>query len=181
MPAWRQLGARDGFEVAFPRDGGYDGHVSAVEDGWAWAVEYSIELRPDGTTSAARVRCRDANGVREVAIEADGAGGWTVDGVPAPDVEGCLDVDLEASALTNAFPVARLRPAVGEDAQAPAAWVRVPDLRIERLEQRYARVAEREYDYEAPDLQFACRLVYGDDGLIVDYPGLAARHDVTAL
>jgi hypothetical protein len=122
------------------------------------------------------VRCRDADGVREVAIERDGAGDWTVDGAPAPHVAGCLDVDLEASALTNAFPVARLALATGEEAQAPAAWVRVPDLRVERLEQRYARVAEHEYDYEAPDLPFACRLVYGDDGFIVDYPGIAVRH-----
>ena len=162
--------------MAFARDGGFDGHVSAVEDGRAWAVEYSIELRPDGTTRSARVRCRDADGLHEVAIEADGAGGWTVDGAPAPHVEGCLDVDLEASALTNAFPVARMRLAVGAEAQAPAAYVRVPDLRVERLEQRYERVAEREYDYEAPAFGFACRLVYGDDGLVLDYPGIAERH-----
>jgi uncharacterized protein len=149
--------------------------VSAVEEGRAWAVEYSIELRSDWTTRAARVRCVDADGVHEVAIEADGAGGWTVDGAPAPHVEGCLDVDLEASVLTNAFPVARMRLALGAEAQAPAAYVRVPDLRVERLEQRYARVAEREYDYESPAFGFACRLVYADDGLVLDYPGIAER------
>jgi hypothetical protein len=121
------------------------------------------------------VRCRDARGVRAVAIDSDGAGGWIVDGAPAPRLAGCLDVDLEASVLTNAFPVARLALAQDEGAQAPAAWVRVPDLRVERLEQRYARVAEREYDYEAPELEFGCRLEYGDDGLIADYPGLARR------
>ena len=54
--------------------------------------------------------------------------------------------------------------------------MRVPDLRVERLEQRYARVAEREYDYEAPAFEFACRLVYGEDGLVLDYPGIAERH-----
>jgi hypothetical protein len=122
------------------------------------------------------VRCRDADGVHEVAIEADGEGGWTVDGAPAPHVAGCLDVDLEASALTNAFPVARLRLAPGAQAQAPAAYVRVPDLRVERLEQRYERVAGREYDYDSPAFEFACRLVYGDDGLVLDYPGIAVRH-----
>ena len=149
--------------------------MSAVEDGRAWAVEYAIELRPDGTTAAARVRCRDAGGARAVAVDGDGAGGWTVDGAPAPQLAGCLDVDLEASVLTNAFPVARLALAQGLAAQAPAAGVRVPDLRVERLEQRYARVAEREYDYEAPELEFGCRLVYGDDGLIAEYPRLAVR------
>ena len=32
------------------RERGFDGHVSAVDDGRAWAIEYSIELRPDWTT-----------------------------------------------------------------------------------------------------------------------------------
>ena len=177
MPAaWRHLGARDGFEVAFARAGGFDGHVSAVEDGRAWGIEYSIELRPDWTTRSARIRFRDSDGVRETAIEADGAGGWSVDGAPAPQVAGCLDVDLEASALTNAFPVARLALAPGEEAQAPAAYVRLHDLRVERLEQRYVRVASNAYDYDAPAFEFACRLVYGDDGLVLDYPGIAVRH-----
>jgi uncharacterized protein len=175
--AWRHVGAGDGFEVAFGRDGGFDGHVSAVEDGLAFALEYSIELRPDWTTRSARVRCRSAAGVAEVAIDADGAGGWTVDGAPAPHVAGCLDVDLEASALTNAFPVARLRLAHGAGAQAPAAYVRVPDMRVERLEQRYVRVGEHEYDYESPAFGFECRLVYDADGFVRDYPGIAVRHD----
>ena len=56
----------------------------------------------------------------------------------------------------------------------------MPDLRVERLEQRYVRVAEREYDYEAPAFEFACRLVYGDDGLVLDYPGIAERHGGSA-
>ncbi|MGH3013412.1 MAG: putative glycolipid-binding domain-containing protein [Gaiellaceae bacterium] len=131
------------------------------------------------TTRSAHVVGRSCSGAHEVRLEADGAGGWTIDGAPAPELAGCLDVDLEASAFTNTLPVNRLRLGVGERAEAPAAYVRAVDLRVERLEQRYARVeddgAGSRYDYEAPDLQFACRIVYDRFGLVLDYPGIAVR------
>jgi hypothetical protein len=49
-------------------------------------------------------------------------------------------VDFESSALTNAFPVHRLELQVGEEADAPAAYVRALDLSVERLDQRYVRL-----------------------------------------
>lgn len=38
----------------------------------------------------------------------DGQGRWTVDGEPAPQLDGLIDVDPEASACTNTLPVHRL-------------------------------------------------------------------------
>jgi hypothetical protein len=31
------------------------------------------------------------------------------------------------------------------------------------------------YDYSAPAFEFSCRLVYDESGLVLDYPGIAAR------
>jgi uncharacterized protein len=183
--AWEHRDARAGFEVAFLEpgpDGGrrVEGATSAVEDGAAFVVRYAIALAPDGTTRGARVAGRSAAGRREVHLEADGAGRWRIDGAPAPALDGCLDVDLESSALTNAFPVRRLDLAVGEAADAPAAYVRALDLAVERLEQRYLRLDDGaqgrpRYRYRAPAFAFEAVLVYGADGLVADYPGIARR------
>jgi uncharacterized protein len=62
------------------------------------------------------------------ALEADGAGSWRVGGAPAPHLDGCLDVDLESSSLTNTFSVHRLGLEVGEAADAPAVWGAAPPL-----------------------------------------------------
>jgi hypothetical protein len=181
--AWRHLSARDGFEVLFLNAGpdGYrfDGHSSAVEAGEAWAIRYTLMLDKAWTTRSAHVVGRSAAGTDEVRLAMEGSGEWTVGGQPAPELAGCLDVDLEASAFTNAFPVNRLGLDVGERADAPAAWVRAPDLRVERLDQTYARVSDEagrsRYDYAAPDLDFTCLLVYDEVGLVLEYPGLAVR------
>jgi hypothetical protein len=181
--AWRHVGARDGFEVVFFAATGdgvrIDGHTTAVEDGEPFAVEFAIELDHRWHTRRGQVTGRSARGRRSVALEADGAGTWIVDGQPAPQLDGCLDLDLEASSLTNAFPVGRLRLSPGEAAQAPAAYVRALDLTVDRLEQRYRRTdagtGRERYDYAAPSFDFACELVYDESGLVLEYPGLAER------
>ena len=112
-------------------------------------------------------------------LEADGRGAWRVDGRAAPQLDGCLDVDLESSSLTNAFPMNRLGLEPADAADAPAAYVRALDLAVERLEQRYVRVDDgtgpQRYDYTAPVFDFRCELVYDAAGLVLDYPGIARR------
>ena len=181
--AWRHLDARVGFEVLFPRadEHGvvFEGCSAAVEDGETWSVEYSITLDSQWATRSAHVRGRSTSGAHEVRLARDEDGWWTVDGEPAPELEGCLDVDLEASACTNAFPIRRLALDVGAAADAPAAYVRAPALAVERLEQRYERLDDDDgrtrYWYSAPRFDFEAALVYDEHGLVLDYPGIAAR------
>ncbi|WP_106246612.1 putative glycolipid-binding domain-containing protein [Nonomuraea fuscirosea] len=181
--AWQHLDVRTGFEVVYLRStpGGYrvEGCTTAVEDGDAWVVDYIIELDPGWATRSARLTSRSARGERHLTLETDGAGHWRLDGEPAPWLDGCLDVDLESSALTNAFPVHRLHLDVGAASPAPAAFVRATDLAVERLEQHYARLPDgggrQRYDYAAPVFDVACRLTYDESGLVLDYPGLAVR------
>ena len=181
--AWRLLDAHVGFEVLFPAreaDGyRFEGHSTGVEEGEAWGIRYAVTLDARWVTRSAHVVGRSALGAREVRLEADGTGGWRVDGRSAPELDGCLDVDLEASACTNAFPVNRLGLDVGQRADAPAAYVRALDLRVERLEQSYARLpheGERaRFDYASPGFDFRAELVYDEFGLVLDYPGIAVR------
>ena len=137
------------------------------------------QLDAGWATRSARVWGRASSGLRELSLEADGAGRWRVDDAPAGQLDGCLDVDLESSSLTNAFPVHRLGLEVGEAADAPAAYVRALDLGVERLEQRYRRLEDdggrQRYHYVSPAFDFECELVYDESGLVLDYPGIAVR------
>jgi uncharacterized protein len=183
LAAWRHVGARNGFEVLFvrrERDGHVlEGQAVAVEEGEAWGVRYVVSVDSSWTTRSAHVVSRSTRGSFDTRLEADSAGHWEIDGRPAPALDGCVDVDLEASACTNALPVRRLALGVGESADAPAAYVRATDLRVERLEQRYRRlpddVGRLRFHYVAPAFAYRDVLVYDDFGLVVDYPRLAVR------
>jgi uncharacterized protein len=182
---WHHEGLRLGFEVTYftTAAGGVqaEGTAAGLQGGDTWIVSYRILLDESGRTRMATLTSQSASGRRERLLEADGVGHWSVDGKTTNLLDGCLDVDLEASAMTNALPVRRLALAVGERAAAPAGYVRAQTLAVELLQQTYARVDDRDedgveqYDYEAPSFAFACRLVYDPSGLVLHYPGIARR------
>src|SRR5262245_48741186 len=181
--AWRHLDARVGFEVLFLRHESdryqLDGYVTAVEEGEPWGFRYTLLLDSNWATRSAHIVGRSSRGEHEVQLENDGAGGWRIDGKPMTQLSGCIDLDLEASAATNALPVNRLRLKVGQAADAPAVYVRARDLRVKRLEQRYARIPNdgehSRYDYVAPSFDFRTVLDYDEFGLLLTYPGIAVR------
>jgi uncharacterized protein len=180
---WQHHEARSGFEVAYfqAADSGWviDGTTAAVEDGQTWVVTYRIEVDTAWLTRRAHIGARTLSGSRETRLESDGAGHWLINDSPAPDLDGCLDVDLESSAMTNTLPVHRLDLPTDARADAPAAYVRALDLSVGRLEQTYLRIADQgprhRYDYSAPAFGFTACLVYDENGLVIDYPGIAVR------
>jgi uncharacterized protein len=181
--AWRHRGARAGFEVVYFSAGGdgcrIEGWTTAIEDGATWVVEYAIEVDAAWATRSATIHGRSVAGSASARLESDGNGRWLVDGQLAPGLDGCQDVDLEASAMTNALPVRRMGLPVAAAGDAPAAYVHAVGLAVERLEQTYARTTDQaggqRYDYAAPAFAFAARLVYDESGLVLDYPGIAIR------
>ncbi|MBE1532663.1 putative glycolipid-binding domain-containing protein [Actinomadura algeriensis] len=181
--AWEHRDARAGFEVVRTSrlDGGWRlrGTTTAVEEGRAWAVGYTIDVDEGWCTRRVVVSHPLEDSPARVVLERAEEGRWLVGGRRVPALDGCLDVDLESSAMTNALPVHRLRQAVGDTANVPAVYVRADDLTVGRLEQVYTRVADAEgrerYDYTAPEFGFSARLVYDASGFVLDYPGLAVR------
>jgi uncharacterized protein len=181
--AWQHRDVRDGFEsVLIASEGSgyrFSGHTAAVEDGLTWVVRYAISLDEKWATREAQIWSWSLEGHHHVRLEADGSGQWQVDGTVAPTLDGCLDIDLESSSCTNAFPVHHLKLGVGQSAEASAVYVRVLHLSVERLAQRYTRIdnddTRQRYDYCCPAFDFESRIVYDESGLVLEYPGIAAR------
>jgi hypothetical protein len=181
--AWLHREERSGFEVVYFQsvDGGHliTGCTTALEENQTWIVEYEIRIDPQWRTRYARVRGRSGTGARTTELETDGEGRWDVNGHRESSLDGCLDLDLESSAMTNALPVHRLGLGRDEHADAPAAYLRAVDLGVQRLEQEYVRIdddgARQRYHYTAAAFAFACDLTYDESGLVLDYPGIATR------
>lgn len=180
--AWRHHGLREGFEVVFlstePTGHRFDGHTVAVEGGRPWVVGYRIELNERWVTTSARISGWSPDRRTTIDLASDGSGRWLVDGHDAPELFGCVDVDLESSCCTNTIPVHRLQLALGDSAEPPAVYVRAADLRVQRLAQRYSRTYDAQtprYDYCAPAFEFEASLTYDAAGLVLDYPGIGSR------
>ena len=59
--------------------------------------------------------------------------------------------------------------------RAGAVWVGAPGLELEVLEQTYTRIGVDPYRDEVPATGFSAELTVDDEGLVVDYEGLARR------
>jgi hypothetical protein len=182
--SWNHQGARVGFEVAFFIDlsTGHrvTGHTTANESATLWSVGYDVAVDRAWRTVAVHASNVTAAGRSELTLTRDVGDRWSVNGEVRPELDGCVDVDFESSAVTNTLPIHRVDFGVGVAVNVPAAFVRADDLRVERLEQRYTLVEtnpERlSFHYESSTFGFACDLHYDLAGLVVHYPGIAARH-----
>jgi hypothetical protein len=138
--------------------------VSTAGDGW----RRRLELR------------RDGDGTWKAAAEAEGDLGHDL---PAPGgdagpLAGAVDCDLGLCPLTNTMPVLRhglLRG--GGPVDLAMAWVSVPDLAVFPSPQRYTHLARDGgtalVRFESED--FRADIAFDDDGLVLDYPGIARR------
>ena len=99
-----------------------------VSDGPAGPLQYAVEVDARWRTRRAEV----ADGTGRRVLTTDGAGTWWLGGEPAEHLAGCLDVDVEATPVTNTLPIRR-----NGAGAVMAAWVRVPGPVVEQLEQSY--------------------------------------------
>ncbi len=131
-------------------------------------VRYRVRTDAAWRTRSVEITLLEAR-PRLLRLHHDGDGHWR-DGAGGalPELDGCLDVDLECSPFTNTLPIRRLGLAEGGSADVRAAWVRHPALTVQVLDQRYTRVAESLYRYEALS-GFRVDLEVDADGVVLDY------------
>jgi hypothetical protein len=138
-------------------------------------VRYRVVCDDLWNTRSVHIGVVQGHSKRALRLRPTGGGRWASGGDDVPQHRGCTDVDLGIGASTNTLPIRRLGLAVGQSARIDAAWVRFPDLRLERLPQRYTRLAEDRYRYESLDSGFTADLEVDDLGLVVNYPGWCER------
>ncbi|WP_158598058.1 putative glycolipid-binding domain-containing protein [Noviherbaspirillum saxi] len=97
---------------------------------------------------------------------------WRVGDDIQKNLTGCVDVDLGFTPSTNLIVLNRLALAVGEYADAPAAYLKFPGMRFVTLPQTYHRIGATEYAYEAPTVGYAGTLQVLPSGAVAHYPKL---------
>lgn len=182
--SWKHVGARSGFEIAFfdrvSTGHRLTGRTTAEESAQLWSVGYDVIVDQQWRTVAVTASNLSVDGAHELSLTRGPTGTWIANGEPRPDLDACLDVDFESSAVTNTLPLHRLDFGQGVGLDVPAVFVRADDLRVERLEQRYTFIEATSeqfvFHYESSTFGFACELRYDRAGLVVEYPGIATRH-----
>ena len=178
--AWRRVGPADeGHSIA---------RLEQRPDGWWTAGEevlfapegaigcrFEVELGMDWIPTLITCVALGAHGMARLELRRDSLGRWSTPAGEISELAGCVDVDIAATPLTNTYPIRRYADlALGEARTAPVAWVEVPSLRVERVEQTYTRVGPTQWRYGDPK-HGSFEITVDDDGLVIDYEGFAQR------
>ncbi len=151
------------------------GTILALEEQGPAQADYEVFCDAAWHTRRTVVSLRGAAGERSLRLDVQD-GHWFEDGNEREAVRGCIDVDISWSPSTNTLPIRRLGLEVGErSGPVTAAWVRLPELRLEPLPQEYERLAERRYRYSSRGGAFTAELDVDEDDLVVDYEGIWQR------
>jgi uncharacterized protein len=138
--------------------------LRAAGDGWRRALDLQ----------------RAASGAWSCTTEAEGDLDQPAPGGELAGVRGALDCDLGLSPMTNSMPVLRYRlHEGGGPVDLLMAWVSVPDLAVYPSRQRYAFVRRestaRIVRFQSLDSPFQAEIGVDDDGVVLDYPGIARQ------
>jgi hypothetical protein len=170
-------GCEDGMEHVDvrPADGGLDisGVVIAQEDGTEFGLSYRLKL--DALWRTKEMLLRSTAG-HVLHLESNGQGSWQENGKDRPDLQGCIDIDIQATPLTNTLPIRRLDLETGESMEIRLCYVDVPHLTVSPANQRYSALeAGSLYRFESLESGFTADLPVDEDGFVLDYPGLFKR------
>ncbi|HEV7276427.1 MAG TPA: putative glycolipid-binding domain-containing protein [Devosiaceae bacterium] len=147
--------------------------VIGEQGGYAYGARYELRLDPDWTFRTLRLERTDG---AVVVLQSDGRGHWT-DGENhhLAELEGCIDIDIAATPLTNTLPIRRCRLVHGEPRQFRMAWLPLDTVQPQPDEQIYTRLDDRHCRYLAADGSFEAVLEIDEEGFVVHYPGLFER------
>jgi hypothetical protein len=156
-----------------------------------YRLDYRLLTRRGFVTSRLRVSTRGDGWRRELDLRRSPAGIWSATtlseglGAHAPpavdldSLDGALDCDLGLSPITNTMPVLRHGLLRAGAASCRVAWVFVPDLRVEAVDQRYSYLRTEADETRIVRFEdengFTTEITFDADGFVVFYPELARR------
>jgi hypothetical protein len=158
--------------------GRVDSRVLLVFDDTPLRVEYQLAWDAEWCARELLVRTESSGRVNQLELHGDGRGSWTDgEGVRVSELDGCIDIDISVTPLTNTLPIRRLGLSVDERQEMLVAFVRIPDLTVAPVAQSYKFIevtpAGRRYLYQSSTFQAELNVDRSD--LVVDYATVWTR------
>jgi uncharacterized protein len=178
VPTWNSNYPRVGLEHVFVSAGRADSVLIAIdEDNVPFRLSYQLRWDERGLLRRAELQVNKGSEIRSLSLRVDHAGCWKgKHGEHLPHLEGCVDIDIWPTPLTNSFPIWRSQLQLGERQEFRMAWVSAPALTVEVKPQAYTRLEARRYLFESLDgTGFTATLPVDEDGFVLDYPELFSR------
>jgi hypothetical protein len=153
--------------------------LHVLPEGVTW-VQYKVGTDQAGHARHTCVTVEFEGQSNHITLRRESDGTWSDQAGPRPDLNGCTDVDISTSPLTNTLPIRRLDLADGKIADLRVAYIDVPSLQVTAEHQRYTALwhEARTAGYRYESGSFRADLTVDEHGLVTNYPDLWTRRDI---
>lgn len=134
-------------------------------------LAYTVDADPAWNVKWATIAGFLGDAMVDHRIERDPSG-WSLDGSSIAEGADLWTLDFGFTPATNILQLRRSTPPVGGCEDIPALWFDIDPASLSVLPQRYHRLSEISYAYEAPSVGYAATLLLDEAGFVSDYPGL---------
>lgn len=140
-----------------------------------YRVEYQIKVNLNWETVFFDVKSQHSDQIKYFQFESDGKGNWMSSGKPAPQLEGCIDLDIPLTPFTNTLPINRLKLTPQASREIQVIYLDLLKQQVKPVRQKYTRLSDSTYQYENIPNDFEAVITVDELGLVVDYPQLFVR------
>ncbi len=173
---WRAIDGWPGLEHCHVYDWGsvikVESTLIGENDGVKFGVHYELNIDPGWIVRQAIFQRTDG---RLLILGNDANGNWFEGDTPVPDLQGCIDVDISRTPVTNTLPMRRATFEPNVPQRFDMAWVALDTMTVRRDAQIYTWLGGDRWRYQAADGSFEAILTVDEDRLVVDYEGLFER------
>jgi hypothetical protein len=134
-------------------------------------INYLVDVDASWRTERARVQGSLAGRSLDHSINRQ-ADGWYLDGALIRGLEHLRDIDYGFTPATNLLQMRGAVMAQGQAVDLPVAWFDLDGATLTELPQRYERLGETTYRYEAPTVPYQGLLEMSQNGFVKTYPQL---------
>lgn len=156
----------------------FDSILARQDNGQVLRGGYTLVVDKQWQTLELRFMLESAPGsMQGIHLLTEGDGRWTdANEQHIPELDGIHDVDIQWSPLTNTLPLKRLDMNVGDEKDVRVAYISLPKLALQVVDQHYRRVSESAIEFSAPGSTDKFTIEVDNDGYVTRYPDLFQRN-----
>ena len=140
-----------------------------------YKLDYQITTNHLWETTFLTIKSQLNDIVRTANFQSDTKRNWFVNGKYIEKLNGCIDIDISLTPLTNTLPINRLKLAEKTNKQIQVLYLDILGQQINPVHQKYTRLSRNEYKYENVPNNFESIITVDELGLVMKYPELFER------
>lgn len=114
----------------------------------------------------------EIGGHKNLIIGTNAAGLWSINGIPRPEFNEFLFIDISVTPFTNTLPINNLLLDIGQSKSIDVIYINILENEIKPVKQLYCRKKKDEYLYDNLDTVFSSSITVDQKGIVKSYPGL---------